>query len=106
SCLVVGCPTLLGFDDLSYGVCETATHACVAVPDGWTGPLAISIGSGAAAVACAGRYDTGFGHYFSGLVADEGRCECACGAPEGTECTAAACITFNCNQFCGEDTVL
>lgn len=73
--------------------CDGA-RACVgAVPEGWTGPMALYLGgSGASAPGCVGDYGVEGNNYVGDLAADESSCTCSCDPGVGMSCASSTTV--------------
>lgn len=88
-----------GSEGTSSGVaeptCDAETHRCAgAVPDGWSGPVAVTSTPLAQAEACEGAYANPAVSGFTGLDAPDADCDCSCSSPSGDTCETETSIAY------------
>ncbi|MBX7083988.1 MAG: hypothetical protein K1X88_32570 [Nannocystaceae bacterium] len=72
-----------------------ASHACLELPEGWTGPVVRRKAHfGAVPPACPEAYPEALALGGEGLIADPAECGCTCGDPIGASCALSTTIHF------------
>ncbi len=89
-----------GMVDCADPSCHDAGYACVSVPSGWRGPVAVWEGNpGTAPAACPAGLEIALESVFSGLEVPDSDCRCTCGAATEQACGPAQIELFS-NSVC------
>ena len=89
-----------GLIDCADPVCQNAGYECVALPAGWSGPVALASVAGGNFPSCTGSYATPAQQGHDGTAGSAATCGCSCGGPTNVSCNTGIGVSYYTNGGC------